>query len=51
MVIWKKPNNYPLNETKGANSAHCNIMESSRFRKRGVCFRNKMDVDIRGRCP
>jgi hypothetical protein len=42
----EEPNNYPLNETKETKSAHYNIIESSGPSKRGVCFRNKMGVDI-----
>jgi len=51
MIIWEKPNNYPLNEAKETKSAHYNIMKSSRPRKHGVRFRNKMGVDITGKRP
>jgi hypothetical protein len=47
----EEPNNYPLNEAKETKSAHYNIMLSSRSRKRGVCFRNKMGFDMIGKCP
>ena len=47
----EEPNNYPLNEAKETKSAHYNITESSRPRERGVCFRNKMGVDIIGKHP
>jgi hypothetical protein len=39
---------YPSNETNETKSAHYNIMKRSRPRKHGICFRNKMDIDLQG---